>query len=282
VLAKLHPRVEPEVGSQAFEELVVDLPEAVKFERQLPTSSNLLGSVLDQLVVWSELRQSRMGGPLATSPMQIDQSKSGATLAQWMSLPWYGPEHVILPGYNSDGGTAMKSNLNGTDLFLTTIGLMASGTRTILISRWSMGGANSLALTRNFASRQPKMKGGKALRESIAAAQDLELNYDNEPRIRAKKTDPKLKAQHPAFWSGLIRLEIPDDSKSDPGLDPGKLNEDNLADPLMKPDANAAEKEKPVDADKPPAEKKKIENQEGEQGKDLLEKKVNPKKGGNG
>ena len=209
------PRVDDEMSSQAYDELVAELPEAAKFDRQIRVPSNLLASVLDQLVIWSDIRQSRKGSPLEMMPMQIDQGKIGTTIEGWMSLPWFGPEHIVMPGFNSDGGIGTRSKQKGVDLFLTTCGLMAAGTRTILISRWRTGGANSLALTRNYAARLPKQSGSKALRESIAAASELELNYENEPRVRAKKSDPVLKAEHPIFWAGNMLLAIPDDAPPD-------------------------------------------------------------------
>ena len=212
VTAKMHPRLEPEMSVEAFDQLATKLPGSVKFDRQIRVPSNLLGSLLDQLVVWSEMRQARSGGPLELMPMQLDQAKTGVTLSSWMALPWNGPEHVVMPGFNSDGGTALRSKLNGRDLFLTTTGLMAAGTRTILISRWRMGGSNSLALTENYASRLPTMPGSQALRESIDEAKKLDLNYELEPRIRAKADDPVLKAEHPAFWAANLLLGIPNET----------------------------------------------------------------------
>ncbi len=233
VLAKMDPRVTDEMSNKAYEELVVQLPEAAKFERQIRVPSNLLASLLDQLVIWSDVRQTRKGSPLELMPMQIDQGKTGTTIEGWMSLPWYGPEHVVMPGFNSDGGSALRSQQKGVDMFLTTCGLMAAGTRTILISRWSTGGANSLALTRNYAVRLPNQSGSQALRESVSAAREMELDYENEPRLRSNKSDPKLKAEHPMFWAGNMLLAIPDDAP---------MIEEPAEEPVVEPEQKDAEK----------------------------------------
>ena len=245
VVAKMHSRVEPEMSAKAFEKLEAELPNAVKYERvRIP--SNVLGSVIDQLIVWSDVRQARGDSAFSMMPMQIDQGKTGTTLGSWMSLPWEGPDHLVMPGFNSDGGTSLRSKLNGSDLFLTTMGLMASGTRSILISRWRMGGANSLALSRNYSTRRPKMGGSKALRESIKLSRGLALNYENEPRLRTKKNDEALKAEHPAFWAANMFLEIQDGSK--PDLD---IPVEPVAEPAAdeKADADDADADKPVAPD---------------------------------
>ena len=261
VVAKMHSRVEPEMSTKAFEKLAAELPNAVKYERQVRIPSNLLGSVIDQLIVWSDVRQARGDSPFAMMPMQIDQGKTGTTLGSWMSLPWEGPEHFVMPGFNSDGGTSLRAKLNGSDLFLTTMGLMASGTRSILISRWRMGGANSLALTRNYATRRPKMGGSKALRESIELARGLALNYENEPRLRTKKNDEALKAEHPAFWAANMFLEIQDGSKPEPR----EILAEPAEDADKKPDAGDANPDNEAKLDKDAEPMKEIEaDKEGE------------------
>lgn len=186
--------------------------------------------------------------------MQIDQGTVGTTIQGWMSLPWFGPEHIVMPGFNSDGGSSLRSKQKGVDLFLTTCGLMAAGTRTILISRWRTGGANSLALTRNYAARLPKQTGSQALRESIAVARELELNYENEPRVRAKKSDPVLKAEHPIFWAGNMLLAIPDDAPPVAEQTEMEVKEAEKNDMETKADPEVA-----ANADEPMAEEPKAE-----------------------
>ncbi len=220
VAAKIHLRLDAEVSANAFKELSADLPTAVAYEKSTRAPSNLLGSLFDQLVVWSEVNPTRNASLLDIHPMQIDQGLIGSTLGGWMTLPWYGPEHVTMPGFISDGGLALRGKLNGTDLFLTTTALMGAGTRTLLISRWRVGGANSLALSRNYARRLPTMPGGLALRESVAAARQLDLNYELEPQIRTKKNEPVLKAEHPYFWAGLMRFEVPAEQPPAPAVPP--------------------------------------------------------------
>ena len=209
VTARMNQRGEAELSKIEFEGLVKELPDAIQYDKPIRVPSNYLASLFDQLLIWSEIKSTR-NTPLAMSPMQIDQGKAGITIESWMALPWAGPEHVILPGFHSDGGAGLRGKLNGNDLFLTSIGMMASGTRTALISRWATGGKTGLTLTGKFAAKQESLGLEKAILESRQETRETVLDYENEPRLRMKKTDPVLNAQHPFFWAGPMLLGIPD------------------------------------------------------------------------
>ncbi len=225
VTARMHQRGDSELSKLEFESLVKKMPDAIQFDSQIKIPSNYLASLFDQLVIWSEIKSTR-NLPLAMTPMQIDQSKTGTSIEAWMSLPWSGPEHIVMPGFQSDGGAGLRGKLNGTDLFLTSIGLMASGTRTALISRWATGGRTSLALTGEYASKLAKLGSARAVQESRQSTRELDLDYDNEPRIRFKKTDPVLKAEHPFFWASYMLFGIPDNSPpaTDDDIQPDAAN----------------------------------------------------------
>ena len=209
VTARMNQRGDSDLSKLEFEELVKQLPDAIQYDTPIRVPSNYLASLFDQLLVWSEIRSAK-NAPLAMSPMQIDQGKLGVSIESWMALPWAGPEHLILPGFHSDGGAGLRGKLNGNDLFLTSIGLMAAGTRTALISRWATGGKTSLTLTGKFAVKQGTLGPEKAIMESRQETRETVLDYENEPRLRMKKTDPVLNAEHPFFWAGPMLLGIPD------------------------------------------------------------------------
>ena len=64
-------------------------------------------------------------------------------------------------------------------------------------------------MTREFARLQPTERGVVALRKAVDAARELEVNLENEPRLKSGKSAEALKADHPFFWSGHMLLEIP-------------------------------------------------------------------------
>ena len=74
----------------------------------LPGPSSLYGAIMDGLVVWDDLSLDSRGA-YGWWPIQFDRNKQGGTLGDWLSLPWRGPELVILPGFHTAAETAMKN-----------------------------------------------------------------------------------------------------------------------------------------------------------------------------
>ena len=211
VTARMHSRGEAELSSREFGNLARELPDVTRIEGQLRIPSNYLGTLFDQLVVWSDMKAVK--SPLALLPMQIDKDKNSNSIANWMSLPWRGPEHVAMPGFNSDGGAGMRGGSNGGDLFLTTMGMLASGTRTTLISRWATGGKTSLDLTRKYAESLPTKGPIKSAQISRQATRELDVDFENEPRVRVKKSDAAIKAEHPFFWAAHMLVAVQDSKR---------------------------------------------------------------------
>lgn len=217
VTARMHPRGEGELSKNQFVEFEKTNPEAVKYERAGQIPSSYLVSILDQLVVWSDVKSTK-NVPLAMNPFQIDLNKPGSRLDTWMSLPWSGPKHIVMPGFHTDGGFALRNKMFGQDLFLTSIGMMASGTQGGLLSRWATGGKSAIDLTKQYAEELPKVGAMRAAYNSRQAIREAKLDYENEPRVRTKRTDPVLKAEHPFFWAQHMLFEIPDGRPVVPAL----------------------------------------------------------------
>ena len=60
-----------------------------------------------------------------------------------------------LPHLGRKRAQTKKGSADGSDLFLSIMGLMSSGVRTVLISRWRTGGQTSYDLVREFAQELP-------------------------------------------------------------------------------------------------------------------------------
>lgn len=256
VAARFHPKGDPEDSVRAMEELKTDIPNASEFKGRIAYPSNLIGAVSDQVISFLDLPFVSKDGAMAIRPMQLDKTKKGkplegSALGGWLLFPFDGPEKVILPGHSSGGAAGVKRQ-NGDDLFLTTTSLLASGVRTILISRWRAGGPNSLALARKFAVSSQTKPAIEALAESTAEARQMELDLDAEPRVKATDLASALKADHPFFWAGNMLVEIPDDQPVTPSDDVDPLNPNPLDE-----DANADSDDMPADdaADDDDAEK---------------------------
>jgi hypothetical protein len=228
VIGKLYPQDADTVTPAAFEQLARAVSGAVAVPQSLPVASSVYRTLLDGLIVLDDVEAT--AGPYDWSPAQIDRGRPGASLADWFSLPWGGPEQVILPGFHTPAESGLrKGAAAGEDLFLSTCGLMAAGARTILITRWRTGGQTSFDLVREFAQELPHATPAEAWQRSVQIALDTPLDPASEPRVRKLTGDDELpKAGHPFFWSGYMLVDsgMVDPDKHQglpiPGLDAGK------------------------------------------------------------
>jgi tetratricopeptide (TPR) repeat protein len=252
VLGKPHSKAEAALSQTAFMELAIKLPKTIKIESLTKSiRPEFLGTQLDQISVWGELETGR-GSVLEKPP--IDLGSSAAPLRNWMLLPHRSPDELLFPAFQSDAGTGLRGKQRGADMFLFSLGVFGTGTRSMLLSRWRTGGTNNLAFSKLYLEKLESMSSAKALRESVNACRQLELNYATEPQLRAKSNDPVLKADHPYFWAGYLRMEIPLARPADAatateaqkaGLAPEAVPKAVSA--TIKPEANA----KPAEAHQP-------------------------------
>ena len=61
---------------------------------------------------------------------------------------------------------------------------MASGARTVLLSRWRTGGQSSYDLVREFAQELPHTSPADAWQRAVLLAADTRLNLEAEPRVK--------------------------------------------------------------------------------------------------
>ena len=200
---RLYPQDDPTVSQAAFEQLSKSLPGAVAWPAAPLAPSSLYRSLFDELIVFDDIHPGE--GPYDWAPAPVDRNKPGSNLDAWMHLPFGKPEKVILPGFHSNAENALKRNATGDDLFLAICGLMSSGTRTVLISRWRMGGQTCVDLVREFAQELPTLPASEAWRRSVLLANSRPLDPSSEPRLKPVRADsPELNAENPLLWSGYL------------------------------------------------------------------------------
>jgi hypothetical protein len=203
VVGALFPRDGSEVAEAEFQLLRTALPDATRLPDPLAVPSSLLAAVSDRLVVLTDI-QSEASGAYDWSPVQLDRGKLGSTLGHWMSLPWGAPDQVVLPGFHSAAETALKRGGKGEEVFLAVCGLMASGSRTVLISRWRSGGKSSYDLVREFVQELPYTTASDAWQRSVFLAMQDDLFLDREPRVKSTEADVSIKCDHPFFWAAYV------------------------------------------------------------------------------
>lgn len=228
VVGKLMPRDAEAQGASAFEDLRRVLPGATRLDPKHPASSALYGTLFDRLVVLDDINDA--GGPYDWAPMQYDRGKPGSTLGQWFALPWGAPEQIVLPGFHTAAENGHKLAGPGDEIFLTLCGLMSTGTRTILLSRWRTGGQNSYDLVREFTQELPNTSPALAWQRSVQLARESRLDPALEPRFKLLGKDEPPKAEHPFFWAGNLLVDTAGDPR--PPADPEPPAEDKPEDKL--------------------------------------------------
>jgi hypothetical protein len=218
-----------DTGADALKPLTDAVEGPLLLAPPLPQPGYLLVPLLDALVVMDNVELDRSGG-YAWSPLPKSRGKGADSLAAWMGLPYEGPERVVLAGFPSAAESGLKTSrrekgsggMAGSELFQTTCALMASGARTVLLTRWRTGGQTNLELVREFVQEMPNGSAADAWRRSVALGRELPLDASQEPRL--KKLDDTAeapKASHPFFWAGYMLL--------DTGTNPAPASE-NVAD----------------------------------------------------
>jgi len=171
--------------------------------------SSLLATMCRRVVVFDDLEIMNRG-PYEWLPMPMDKEKTVGMLTNWMTLPWGAPDQLILPGFHTAAENTIKKTGTGDEVFLAACGLMASGSRTILLSRWRTGGQISYDLTREFTQELPFSPAATAWQRSVQLVKDRELDLAREPRVKAteagKELEKPLTAAHPFFWAGYLLI----------------------------------------------------------------------------
>jgi tetratricopeptide (TPR) repeat protein len=222
VLGRLHPRDEDAVAQAAYEDFARAVPRTVPlFGASLPGPAAVYASLMDRLVVFDDI-QAGDGSPYGWLPIQIDRGKPGGTLGDWLSLPWQGPEVLILPGFHTAAEGSLKGVIPaapGSEIFLSVCGLMSSGARTMLLSRWRTGGRSSFDIVREFAQELPHASPADAWQRAVLVTADTRLDLDAEPRVKRTATDEAPKGDHPFFWAGYMLIDSGEPDKP-PGAEP--------------------------------------------------------------
>jgi hypothetical protein len=74
---------------------------------------------------------------------------------------------------------------------------MASGSRTVLISRWRTGGKSSYDLVREFVQELPYTTASDAWQRSVFLTMQGDLFLEREPRVKPTDLEVNIKCDHP-------------------------------------------------------------------------------------
>lgn len=209
-------------GSQG-EAVVADLEGAVANAVRLGSSmvvpSPVVASVIEQLVVLQEVDLDP-AKPYGVSPLPIDRTGNQGGLDAWLRLPVADCQRILLPALHTSAETGLKASrrrsrtggdqgqTEGTELFHLSCSLLASGAKTVLVSRWYVPGQTSRELVREFVRELPNMAADQAWQRSVLLAQRMPLDPEQEPRMKRPDSPADIPdATHPFLWSGYLLVD---------------------------------------------------------------------------
>lgn len=246
VASGLFGRESEPLAQATTERLAKVLPGTVALRAPLPAPSAVYAALFDRLVVLDDVGPAE--SPYGWSPVTLDRGKAGSTLADWLALPWPGPQDIVLPGFHTAAENALKRSATsgaGHEVFLSVCGLMASGARTILLSRWRTGGQTSYDLVREFTQELPHIEPSDAWQRAVFLAANSPVNLDAEPRVKGGALEDAPKATHPFFWAGYMLVDTGaeahrpdghfDEAPAKPVEEPAVEPEKEAAEPPAKP-----------------------------------------------
>ncbi len=211
VLGKIHPHDDAAALQDEMATLQKALPHAVAIKGALPAASPVYASLFDGLVVYDDLGAApgteKGAGHYDWAPLPLDRGKAAGSLLQWFALPWKAPTELILPGFHTAAESALKQNPNGNEMFLSVCGLMSTGTRTILLSRWRTSGQTSYELIHQFVQELPYASAAEAWQRSVQLLMDEPLDLTRVPRVKASPNGASITGRNPFFWSGFMLVD---------------------------------------------------------------------------
>jgi hypothetical protein len=211
---------------QAAAELAETATGAVVIDSPVATPSPLLASLAEQVISLADA-ELEPGAAYEFTPLPLDRSNSRGALGAWLTLPLPRCERLLLGGVHTAAETGLKARgrgrnkaadpTAGREMFHASCALLASGAKTVLVSRWQTGGKTHRDLLREFAMELPHVPADQAWRRSVTLARSTPLDAEQEPRL--KRPDEGVEppaANHPLLWSGYLLVDTGYDPAPEP------------------------------------------------------------------
>ncbi len=169
---------------------------------QFPGTGAQLGPISNQMVVFQDL----VGTQSASFDWSVVPGRTDSSLKQWMRIPWSGCDVVCLPGFRTGAEAGLKQHGGGNEIFLAAVGMLASGSRTVALSRWRVGGESTYKLMGDFLEKSRDVQADQAWQIAINTLRSGKSDPEKEPR--ARDFNAPIDTSHPFFWSGYLLIDI--------------------------------------------------------------------------
>jgi hypothetical protein len=201
------------------EAIIADLEKAafgsLRLPAQLPVAASLVLPLFDTLVVLDDVDPAR-SATISTMLTSSGRGRTANAADGVFALPYGGPQHVIVAGFTTAAEQGLKTSRRnvareirpGSEVFQTLCGMMATGARTILLSRWRTGGRTNIELVREFVRELPQLPATESWQRARLLAREAPLDPQNEPRLKGlEETGDPPTADHPFFWAGYLLVD---------------------------------------------------------------------------
>ncbi len=204
-VGRLSPEDRPEGADATYEELAAVLTHPFRITKDTP-APGMAARLADQTIVMADLEQ-RSRSVFDWSPLSGDLSRAAGSMEDLLLLPFAAPRQWILPGFHTQAENGLKRVGDGSEIFLNACAMMAAGSRSILLSRWRVGGQTTKNLMKEFAQELPHVTASAAWSRAVQVTMENDVDLALEPRVKNEPTAQPLKASHPFFWSGYLLID---------------------------------------------------------------------------
>lgn len=210
VTGKMDSGTEVLAPTKIFDRINDAVPDAIRLTKApMPEPVITYKQALQRLIVWHDVANNP-ADPGTLVPTGFGGGKPGSTLIEWLLLPWGGPDFVALPGFHSPAENGLKTlpAWAGREFFLTSCAMMATGTRTIVLSRWKMGGSSTGMLMQELLRETPATTASEAWQRAVLLMRESKLKLVEEPKVQLSPNDDQtISGSHPLFWSGYLVID---------------------------------------------------------------------------
>ncbi len=129
-----------------------------------------------------------------------------AQLGSWLETPRTSPARMLLPGLQTGVGVGQLAN--GNDILLPVCSLMFSGTKTVFLSRWPVGGKSASTILQRQLEELQFERPSNALRRAVLAQWPEQFLIAAEPALlpAGKEASALINGFHPLLWSGYMSV----------------------------------------------------------------------------
>lgn len=191
-----------ELNESIVQSIIDVIAEPLRLPETLDVPTGLLGGRVGHLVI-AAARPINPANPLAMSLAPYDQASPYSSLAAWQRFPASVPRSVVLSGLRTPADAGQIGT--GNEIFTALCGLHVAGVRSVLLSRWAVGGESSAMLLREFLQELPFTGMNQSWVRARTVLRQHELDPAAEPLLTKAEHDREgITGDQPLFWSGYL------------------------------------------------------------------------------